>query len=67
MQPQGMTAAELLFLQEHFRSCMTMIRTLNHVSNETNDQEFKTLCNRMMQDHMQGVQRFSKYIPGIQH
>lgn len=63
MYTQNMTAAEVVFLQEHFRECVTMVRQLNHTANETNDPQFKQLCHRMMQDHIQGIQRFSRFLP----
>lgn len=61
-----LTAAEVVFLQEHFRECLTNIRQLNHTANETKDPQFKQLCMQMMQDHIHGVQRFSRFLP-MQH
>lgn len=60
---QNLTTAEVVHLQEHYRSCIATVRALNHFANETNDSQFKQFCNQMMQDHIQGIQRFSKYLP----
>lgn len=59
------TAAELVMFQEQVRGCSTAIALINHCANETNDQEIKSLCNRMVQDHQSGLQRLQKYMtPG---
>lgn len=59
------TAAELVMFTEHIRGCTTAISLINHCANETDDQEIKSLCNRMIQDHQQGLQRYQKYLtPG---
>lgn len=61
------TSAELVFFTEHMRGCTTAISLLNHCANETADQEIKSLCQRMIQDHQNGLQRFQKYMTTGMH
>lgn len=56
------SSAELVRVQEHLRGCLALSRFCNHVANETADQQLKTLCNQLVQQHQQGIQRLSGFI-----
>lgn len=60
----NLTAAEVLFLQEHTRSVIAGARFLNHCANETNDSQFKQLCNQFAQDKQAEMQRLMPLIAG---
>ncbi|MFZ5815189.1 MAG: hypothetical protein ACOY93_07785 [Bacillota bacterium] len=52
-----MTAAEVLFLQEHMRTGIAGVRFLNHCANETNDTQFKQLCQQFAQQKQRDLQQ----------
>lgn len=53
----NLTAAEVLFLQEHLRSSIAGARFLNHCANETSDTQFKQLCQQFMQAKQNELQQ----------
>lgn len=61
------SAAELVMFTEYTRGCTTAIALSNHCANETADQEIKSLCNRIVQDHQSLLQRFQTYLPPGTH
>jgi hypothetical protein len=60
----NLTAAEILFLQEHARSVIAGARFLNHCANETNDNQFKQLCNQLAQDKQAEMQQLMPLLSG---
>lgn len=60
----NLTAAEVLFLQEHLRSSIAGIRFLNHVNNETDDNQFKQYCQQSIQAKLNELQRLMPLLPG---
>jgi len=56
------SASELVRVQEHLRGCLALSRFCNHVSNETGDQQLKSLCNQLIQQHQQGYERLANFI-----
>lgn len=59
-----LTAAELLFVQEHARAAIAGVRFLNHCANETADTQFKQLCQQIAQETQAEVQRLMPLVTG---
>jgi hypothetical protein len=59
-----LTAAEVLFVQEHLRTAIAGVRFLNHCANETSDVQFKQLCQQFAQRKQSELQQM---LPIIQN
>lgn len=60
----NLTAAEVLFVQEHLRASIAGIRFLNHVANETDDIQFKQLCQQFAQAKQSELQQMMPVLGG---
>lgn len=60
----NLTAAELLFMQEHLRGTIAGVRFLNHCANETSDIQFKQLCQQFAQTKQGELQQILPILQG---
>lgn len=57
-----MTHKELLLLQDNIMMCRDTVSFLQTCMECTNDPQFKSICQRMIQDHNWGAQTLSSHI-----
>lgn len=53
---------ELLLLQDNIKMCQETAQFVQTCINITNDQQLKNICQQMLTDHYQDVQRLSRHI-----
>ncbi|MDS1030341.1 hypothetical protein RDV78_07570 [Bacillota bacterium LX-D] len=58
----NLTTAETLFLQEHMRSCEATTKFLQFGTQICSDPRCKNICETMVREHQQQMQRFSSFI-----
>lgn len=56
------TSRELMLLEDHIKLEDNMTKCFNHFANEINDQQIKSLCQQMAQDHQQMIQSLTRHI-----
>lgn len=56
------TSRELMLLEDHIKLEDNMTKCFNHFANEIKDQQLKSLCQQMSQEHQQMVQTLSRHI-----
>lgn len=57
-----MTHKELLLLQDNIMMCRDTAEFIQTCMEGTNDPQFKSICQKMIQDHNRDAQRLIKHI-----
>lgn len=55
----NLTTPEVMFVQEHLRSCHATIGLLQFAANNCQNQQLQSLCQQMAQDHINMGNRFA--------
>ncbi len=62
MAQEKFTMPELMFVQEHLRSCSALTKLLDYASQASADPEIKSLCDRLAREHKSEIGAYSSLI-----
>ncbi len=64
MTHERLTTQELMFLEEHLRSSVSVTKFMDYASQMVPDPEIKSLCDRLSKEHKHEITRFSGFLGG---
>lgn len=64
MTHEKLTTHELMFIEEHLRSSVSVAKFMDYAAQMVVDPEIKSLCDRLSREHKDEITRFSGFIGG---